>query len=72
MTVAVRDQRQVSGAFDGRSQLALVSGLGAGDAAGDYLTGFRNVRFQGIDVFVINLFYPFGCEFAVSAAPEIT
>ena len=72
MTVAVRDQCQIPCPLDGRGQLALISGLGARYPAGYDLASFRDVRFEGINVLVIDFFNTLCGKFAVSTASEVT
>jgi hypothetical protein len=60
--IGVGQQRQVTRTLDGRGQLTLVTGFGAGDAAGDNLAGFGNEVLQDSDVFVIHFLNAFGSE----------
>src|SRR5690606_32469157 len=70
VVVGVRDQRQETGALDGRGQLALVLRLGAGDAAGNDLAGLGEVLAQGVEILVIDLLDTFGGELAELATTE--
>ena len=51
-----RKQSDYSCAFDGSCYLALVLGAGACDTARDYLTAFRYIFFEFVNVFVIDVF----------------
>jgi len=65
MPVRVGYQGQISGSLDRGRQLALVSGFGPGDAAGNNLAGLRYIRFQDFHILVIDLFDPFSGKSAV-------
>src|SRR5690606_31809704 len=60
VAIRVGQQGQVTGTLDGRGQLALVTGLGTGNAAGHNLAGFGDVGLEGFQVLVIDLLYAFG------------
>src|SRR6478752_10000569 len=70
VVVRVRQQGQETRALDGVGQLALVAGLGAGDAAGDDLAGLGQVLAQGVEILVVDLFDALGGELAELAAAE--
>src|SRR5678810_1358370 len=70
VVVRVRDQGQETRALDGGRELALVLGLGAGDAAGDDLAGLGQVLAQGVEILVVDLFHALGGELAELAAAE--
>src|SRR5690606_39124727 len=72
VTVGERQQSQVAGALDGDCQLTLVSGLCTGDTAGYDLAGFGDVGFQGVEIFVVDLFNAFSGETAELSATEKT
>ncbi|EEF23189.1 conserved hypothetical protein, partial [Ricinus communis] len=57
--IRIGQQREVAGALDAARQLALVFGLGAGDAARNDLAGFGNVGLQGFQILVVDLFDAF-------------
>src|SRR4249919_1376237 len=68
--IRVRNQGQEARALDGGRELALVLGLGAGDAAGDDLAGLGQVLAQGVEILVVDLFHALGGELAELAAAE--
>src|SRR5690606_4677622 len=70
VVVGVRQQRQETGALDRGGKLALVLGLGTGDAAGNNLAGLGDVLAQGVEILVIDLGHAFGSELAELAATE--
>src|SRR5690606_19824089 len=70
VVVGVRDQGQEARALDGGRELALVLGLGAGDAAGNDLAVLGDVLAQGVEVLVIDLLDALGRELAELAATE--
>src|SRR5690606_12824024 len=72
VAVGVGQQGQVAGALDSGGQLTLILGFGPGDAAGNDLAGFRDVGFQGVEIFVIDLFHAFGGETAELTTTEET
>src|SRR5690606_7222651 len=55
VAVGVGQEGQIAGALDGRGQLPLEAGLGAGYAAGYDLAGLGNIAFQGFQVLVVDL-----------------
>src|SRR5690606_22171177 len=68
--IRVGDQSQVAGLLDGSGQLALITCLGAGNAAGHDFPGFGNVGFQGFEILVVDMLDPFRGKAAVFAATE--
>src|SRR5690606_40871569 len=54
VTIGVGQQREVTRALDSGAQLALVAGLGAGDARRDDLAVLADEVLQQIDVLVID------------------
>ena len=70
MQVGVGQQGQEARALDGRRQLALVAGLGAGDARRHDLGVFGDEILEDLDVLVIDLFDLFGGKAAELASLE--
>src|SRR5258706_14580603 len=68
--VGVVDQREEAGAIDGHAQLALVSGLGAGDARRDDLSVLVDEILEDRNVLVVDLLDLLGGEAAELAAAE--
>ena len=59
MVIGKRQQGEKTGAFNRRSELALITGIGAGNAGRNDLARLGNKITQGIDVLVINLINTF-------------
>ena len=57
MLVGVGQQSQKARALDGRVELALIQGAGAGQAGRNDLAVFRNEIAQGVNILVINFFH---------------
>src|SRR5690242_10044016 len=70
MVVAVGQQRQEPRPLHRRGQLALVTRLGAGDAAGDDLAGFGDVLLKGGEILVVDVLDALCGEAAELAAAE--
>src|SRR5690606_36241753 len=70
VVVRVRDQGQEARTLDGGGKLALVTRLGARDAAGDDLAVLGQVLAQGVEILVIDLLDALGGELAVLAAAK--
>src|SRR6185503_17509578 len=64
------EEREEARALDRHAQLALVAGLGAGDARGDDLPVLVDEVLQDGDVLVVHLFHLLGGEAAELAAAE--
>src|SRR4029077_11553196 len=64
------EQRQEAGALDRHAQLALVAGLGAGDAGGNDLAVLVHEVLQDGDVLVVDFLDLLGGEAAELAAAE--
>src|SRR6185437_2723848 len=67
---AVRQQCQEPRTLHCRGQLALVTGVGTGDAAGNDLAGFGDVLLQRGEVLVVDVLDALGREAAELAAAE--
>src|SRR5687768_16795730 len=70
MQVGVVQQREEARALDGHAQLALVAGLGPGDARRDDLAVLVDEVLQDRDVLVVDFLDVVGGEAAELAAPE--
>ena len=68
--IGIRQQRQKTRAIDRHGELALVAGLGAGDARRDDLAVLVDEVLQDPDVLVIDLLDAFGREAAELPAAE--
>src|SRR5690349_7329440 len=66
----VRDQRQLTGAHDGRAQLPLVGRASTGDPAWQDLGAFGDERHQQLDVLVVDVVDLVRAELADLTAPE--
>src|SRR3546814_19457907 len=60
VAVGVGQQGQVAGALDSGSQLTLITCLGYGDTARNDLAGLGVLGLKGVEIFVFELFNPFG------------
>src|SRR5690606_17114835 len=70
--IGVGQQGQEARALDGGRQLALIAGLGAGDARRHDLAGLGDEVLQQIDILVVDLFDLLGREAAELATLEQT
>src|SRR5260221_13046660 len=66
----IRNQRDLPGALDGRLQLALVHGAGAGDAPRQNLAALGHEGSQQLDVLVVDVVDLVRAELADLAAAE--
>src|SRR5690554_4621478 len=64
VAIRIGQQRDVARALDCGRQLTLITRLRPCDTAWNDFTGFGNVAFQSLDIFVIDLFYTFCTEAA--------
>ncbi len=69
--IRVGQQRQETGALDGRGQLTLVLGAGARDTARNDLAGLAHVLLEQVQVLVIDVRDAFGRETAILPASKI-
>ncbi len=72
MLVCIGQQRQETGALNGRRELALIVRLRSRDTARHNLARFRNVISQRIEILVINLFNTLCGKPAEPATSEIS
>src|SRR5690606_31518862 len=72
VAIRIGQQRYVARALDCGRQLTLITRLRPCDTAGNDFTGFGNVAFQSLDIFVIDLFYTFCAEAAELATAKET
>src|SRR5690554_4844447 len=72
VAVRVGQQCQITGALDGARQLTLILGFGTGNPARYNFASLANVRFQGFQIFIIDLLGTFGGEPAEFTTAEKT
>ncbi len=70
--IRVRQQRQKARTLDGGSELTLVFGFGAGDAAWHNFAALAHEGLQQVEIFVIDLGDAFSGKTAISSATKIT